>query len=75
MAGPRRPASPSRGGVIPAIILSAAAMTAIVALRYLATSGLFAALTRHRFPDRLAGRATRGLESKAPLDGEAPGKR
>jgi sterol desaturase/sphingolipid hydroxylase (fatty acid hydroxylase superfamily) len=38
-----------------ALILSALAMTLIVGLRYLATSGLFAWVTRRRFPDRLAG--------------------
>ena len=38
-----------------AIILSALAMTVIVGLRYLATSGLFAGLTARRFPGRLAG--------------------
>ena len=38
-----------------AILLSAIAMTAIVALRYFATSGLFAAWTARRFPGRLAG--------------------
>ena len=38
-----------------AIILSALAMTVIVAARYLATSGLFAGLTARRFPGRLAG--------------------
>ncbi|WP_343348224.1 sterol desaturase family protein [Sphingomicrobium sp. XHP0239] len=38
-----------------AIFLSAVAMTAIVAVRYLATSGLFAAWTARRFPGRLAG--------------------
>lgn len=37
------------------IILSALAMTLIVGLRYLATSGLFAGLTARRFPGRLAG--------------------
>ena len=42
--------------MILAIILSALAMTAIVALRYLATSGGFAAWTRYRFPERMAGR-------------------
>ena len=38
-----------------ALLLSALAMTAIVALRYLVTSGLFAAWTARRFPGRLAG--------------------
>ena len=38
-----------------AIILSALAMTVIVGLRYLATSGLFAGLTARRFPGRLSG--------------------
>ena len=38
-----------------AILLSALAMTLIVGLRYLATSGLFAAWTARRFPGRLAG--------------------
>jgi sterol desaturase/sphingolipid hydroxylase (fatty acid hydroxylase superfamily) len=38
-----------------ALILSALAMTLIVAVRYLLTSGLFAAWTRRRFPGRLAG--------------------
>ncbi|MCJ7420743.1 sterol desaturase family protein [Sphingomicrobium astaxanthinifaciens] len=38
-----------------AIILSALAMSAIVAVRYLVTSGLFAAWTARRFPGRLAG--------------------
>ncbi|RIX29231.1 sterol desaturase family protein [Sphingomonas edaphi] len=38
-----------------AIIISALAMTAIVAVRYLISSGLFAALTARRFPGRLAG--------------------
>jgi lathosterol oxidase len=38
-----------------AIILSALAMTAIVAVRYLASSGLFAMWTARRFPGRLAG--------------------
>ena len=35
-----------------AILLSALAMTAIVAVRYLISSGLFAAWTARRFPDR-----------------------
>ena len=39
------------------IILSALAMSVIVALRYVATSGLFAAWTRRRFPGRLAGQS------------------
>ena len=39
------------------ISLSALAMTLIVALRYLATSGLFAAWTARRFPGRLAGQS------------------
>ena len=38
-----------------AIILSALAMTLIVGLRYVVTSGLFAAWTARRFPRRLAG--------------------
>ena len=38
-----------------ALILSAVAMTLIIALRYLATSGLFAGWTARRFPGRLAG--------------------
>ena len=38
-----------------AIILSELAMTLIVGLRYVATSGLFAAWTARRFPRRLAG--------------------
>lgn len=38
-----------------AIIISALAMTAIVAVRYLISSGLFAAWTARRFPGRLAG--------------------
>jgi sterol desaturase/sphingolipid hydroxylase (fatty acid hydroxylase superfamily) len=38
-----------------ALILSAMAMTLIVAVRYLLTSGLFAAWTARRFPGRLAG--------------------
>ena len=38
-----------------ALILSALAMTLIVAVRYLLTSGLFAAWTARRFPGRLAG--------------------
>jgi sterol desaturase/sphingolipid hydroxylase (fatty acid hydroxylase superfamily) len=38
-----------------ALLLSALAMTLIVGLRYLATSGLFALWTRRRFPGRLAG--------------------
>ncbi|WP_037500336.1 sterol desaturase family protein [Sphingomonas jaspsi] len=40
-----------------AIILSALAMTLIVAVRYLISSGIFAALTHRRFPGRLAGQA------------------
>ena len=40
------------------VLLSALAMTAIVAIRYLATSGLFAAWTARRFPARLAGQRT-----------------
>ena len=40
-----------------ALILSVLAMTAIVAGRYLAVSGAFAWLTRHRFPALYAGRA------------------
>jgi sterol desaturase/sphingolipid hydroxylase (fatty acid hydroxylase superfamily) len=39
------------------LILSAVAMTVIVGLRYLITSGLFAALTVRRFPGRLSGQA------------------
>ena len=38
-----------------AIFLSALAMSVIVALRYLATSGGFALWTARRFPQRLAG--------------------
>ncbi len=38
-----------------ALILSALAMTLIVAVRYLITSGLFAVWTARRFPGRLAG--------------------
>ena len=38
-----------------ALILSALAMTLIVAVRYLITSGLFAHWTARRFPGRLAG--------------------
>ena len=38
-----------------AILLSALAMTLIVGVRYLITSGLFAAWTARRFPGRLAG--------------------
>src|SRR6478672_3112455 len=41
-----------------ALLLSVAAMTAIVAARYLAVSGLFAWLTRRRFPELQAGRAS-----------------
>ncbi|MCY7338831.1 MAG: sterol desaturase family protein [Sphingomonas bacterium] len=37
------------------LILSALAMTMIVGVRYLVTSGLFAAWTARRFPGRLAG--------------------
>ena len=37
------------------ILLSALAMTLIVAVRYVVTSGLFAAWTQRRFPGRLAG--------------------
>ena len=40
-----------------AVIFSALAMTVIVAVRYLVTSGLFAAWTARRFPGRLAGQA------------------
>jgi lathosterol oxidase len=40
-----------------AIFLSALAMTAIVAVRYVASSGLFAAITARRFPGRLAGQS------------------
>jgi hypothetical protein len=39
------------------LILSAVAMTVIVGVRYLITSGLFAALTVRRFPGRLSGQA------------------
>ena len=39
------------------LILSALAMTMIVAVRYLVTSGLFAAWTARRFPGRLAGQS------------------
>jgi len=39
------------------VSLSALAMTLIVALRYLVTSGLFAAWTERRFPGRLAGQS------------------
>lgn len=46
-----------------AIFLSAVAMTLIVGVRYLITSGLFAAITARRFPGRLAGQAAQvGLE-------------
>ena len=38
-----------------AVLLSALAMTAIVAVRYLAASGLFAWLTRRRHPGLYAG--------------------
>ena len=38
-----------------ALILSALAMTVIVGVRYLLTSGLFAVWTRRRFPGRLDG--------------------
>ena len=38
-----------------ALVLPALAMSLIVALRYLASSGLFAALTARRYPGRLAG--------------------
>ena len=45
------------------ILLSALAMTAIVAVRYLISSGLFAAWTARRFPARLGGqRAQIGRE-------------
>jgi sterol desaturase/sphingolipid hydroxylase (fatty acid hydroxylase superfamily) len=40
---------------VTAILLSALAMTVIVGVRYLVTSGLFAAWTARRFPGRLAG--------------------
>ncbi len=40
---------------MPALILSALAMTLIVGVRYLLSSGLFAHLTSRRFPGRLAG--------------------
>ncbi|MBB3763186.1 sterol desaturase family protein [Sphingomicrobium lutaoense] len=43
--------------MLAAILLSAAAMTLIVALRYFLSSGLFAAWTARRFPDRMAGQA------------------
>ena len=45
------------GGVtaLPAILVSAAAMTLIVAARYLAASGLFAAITARRRPGLYAG--------------------
>lgn len=38
-----------------ALLLSAVAMTLIVGLRYVVTSGAFAAWTARRFPERLAG--------------------
>ncbi len=41
--------------MIAAILLSALAMTLIVGVRYLITSGLFAAWTKRRFPGRLEG--------------------
>ena len=41
--------------MIPAVLFSALAMTLIVGVRYLVTSGLFAHLTARRFPGRLAG--------------------
>ena len=41
-----------------ALILSALAMTLIVGVRYLATSGAFALWTARKFPDRLTGQAT-----------------
>lgn len=40
---------------VTALILAAASMTLIVALRYLAVSGLFARWTAKRFPGRMAG--------------------
>lgn len=40
-----------------AVLLSALAMTLVVGVRYLVTSGLFAALTARRFPGRLLGQA------------------
>ena len=40
-----------------AVFLSALAMTVIVGVRYLVTSGLFAAWTKRRFPERQAGQA------------------
>ncbi|MEO5809650.1 MAG: sterol desaturase family protein [Sphingomicrobium sp.] len=40
-----------------ALILSALAMSLIVALRYLVSSGLFAVLTARRYPGRLTGQA------------------
>lgn len=43
--------------MIAAILSSALAMTAIVAVRYLVSSGLFAALTARRYPGLLAGQA------------------
>jgi len=42
---------------VTAIFLSALAMTFIVGVRYLVTSGLFAAWTARRFPGRLAGQS------------------
>lgn len=51
MAVPLSPASAGLSG----LVLSALAMTAIVAVRYLATSGLFAALTRKVRPGHYAG--------------------
>ena len=50
------------------LILSALAMTLIVGVRYLLTSGLFAAWTARRFPGRLAGqRAQVGREIRWSL--------
>ena len=45
------------GHMIAALILSALAMTIIVGVRYLITSGLFAVWTGRRFPGRLTGQA------------------
>ena len=43
--------------LVAALLLSALAMTVIVAVRYLAVSAGFAALTRARFPSLYAGQA------------------
>ena len=43
--------------LLPAILISILAMTAIVGLRYLAVSGAFAWLTRRRFPGLYAGQS------------------